>query len=163
MQNTAQFALQSCDLQRLRSHSVNVRSPCRSYSPRPHTLCCARLQRPAGQQVSLVHRTVLGKPIVCRASQPQPSIDDADLVGEDAAFFDVEKQTTKSWTLFTGLLLGVLGLIYVVRPAVQPEMDYAIAHPRYIKICQSDQYTALFECRHGLILTLELLTIFWTL
>ena len=54
----------------------------------------------------------------CQAAQSEASIDqDADLVGEDAAFFDVKKQTTKSWTLFTGLLIGVLGLIYVVRIA----------------------------------------------
>ena len=54
----------------------------------------------------------------CQAAQSDASIDqEADLVGEDAAFFDVEQQTTKSWTLFTGLLVGVLGLIYVVRSA----------------------------------------------
>jgi len=36
------------------------------------------------------------------------------LVGEDAAAFDVSQQSTKSWALFTGLLTGVLGLLYVV-------------------------------------------------
>ena len=58
---------------------------------------------------------------MCRAAQSEASLDvdqDGDLVGEDAAFFDVEKQTTKSWTLFTGLLVGVLGLVYVVRPSM---------------------------------------------
>lgn len=36
------------------------------------------------------------------------------MVGEDAASFDVKQQTTQSWALFTVLLTGVLGLIYLV-------------------------------------------------
>ena len=36
-------------------------------------------------------------------------------LGEDSAAFDSKQQSTQSWMLFTGLLLGVLGLIYVVR------------------------------------------------
>jgi zeta-carotene isomerase len=49
-------------------------------------------------------------------AEPQQvaSSDDTQLlVGEDAAAFDVSQQTTKSWVLFTGLLGGVLGLIYL--------------------------------------------------
>ena len=54
--------------------------------------------------------------VLCKAAQSEASIDqDTDLVGEDAAYFDVKQQTTKKWTLFTALLIGVLGLIYVVR------------------------------------------------
>ena len=36
-------------------------------------------------------------------------------LGEDSAAFDSKQQSSQSWILFTGLLLGVLGLIYVVR------------------------------------------------
>ena len=54
--------------------------------------------------------------VLCKAAQSEASIDqDTDLVGEDAAYFDVKQQTTKKWTLFTALLVGALGLIYVVR------------------------------------------------
>ena len=38
------------------------------------------------------------------------------MVGEDSAAFDIEKQTKEAWTLFFGLLTGVLGLIFVVYP-----------------------------------------------
>lgn len=117
MQTTLQSAQRLCRSQVLRSQSVNVRAPCFSFSPRLYTLCRGHLRCSSRQ--SSAHTSLAGcSPQVCRASQPEASIDqDSDLVGEDAAFFDVEKQTTKSWTLFTGLLLGVLGLIYVVRPA----------------------------------------------
>ena len=40
-------------------------------------------------------------------------------LGEDSAAFDSKQQSTQSWLLFTGLLLGVLGLIYVVRNCAQ--------------------------------------------
>lgn len=40
-------------------------------------------------------------------------------LGEDSAAFDSRQQSTQSWILFTGLLLGVLGLIYVVRSRAQ--------------------------------------------
>lgn len=121
MHTTLQSTQRLCRSQGLRSQSVNVRAPCSSYSPRLHTLCRGHL-RHSSRQFS-AHTSLEGRsPQLCRASQPEASIDqDSDLVGEDAAFFDVEKQTTKSWTLFTGLLLGVLGLIYVVRPATQPQ------------------------------------------
>lgn len=50
-----------------------------------------------------------------KAAPSEASYDqDDDLIGEDAAFFDVQRQTTKSWTTFTALLVGVLALIYVV-------------------------------------------------
>ncbi len=121
MQTTLQSTQRLCRSQVLRSQSVNVRAPCFFYSPRLHTLCRGHLRCSSHQ--SSTHTSSAGcSPQVCRASQPEASIDqDSDLVGEDAAFFDVEKQTTKSWTLFTGLLLGVLGLIYVVRPATLPQ------------------------------------------
>lgn len=64
------------------------------------------------------------------------------MVGEDAAFFDVEQQTTKSWTLFTGLLIGVLGLIYVVRGALPESM-----------VWPEDSTLTLPLCRHGSTLT----------
>nr|QIW94440.1 carotene synthesis related protein [Dunaliella salina] len=52
---------------------------------------------------------------VCvRAASDEESPRPAGLVGEDAAAFDVSQQSTKSWALFTGLLTGVLGLIYLV-------------------------------------------------
>ena len=121
MQTTLQSTQRLCRSQGLRSQSVNVRALCFSYSPRLHTLCRGHL-RCSNRQAS-AHTSLAGcSPQICRASQPEASIDqDSDLVGEDAAFFDVEKQTTKSWTLFTGLLLGVLGLMYVVRPATLPQ------------------------------------------
>ena len=121
MQTTLHSTQRLCRSQVLRSQSVNVRAPCFSYSPRLHTLCRGHLRCSSRQ--SSAHTSLPGRsPQICRASQPEASIDqDSDLVGEDAAFFDVKKQTTKSWTLFMGLLLGVLGLIYVVRPATLPQ------------------------------------------
>ncbi len=123
MQTTLQSTQRLSRSQGLRSQSVNVRAPCFSYSPRLHTLCRGHLRyssRQSSARTSLAGRS----PQICRASQPEASIDqDSDLVGEDAAFFDVQKQTTKSWTLFTGLLLGVLALIYVVRRATQPQIQ----------------------------------------
>jgi hypothetical protein len=43
--------------------------------------------------------------------QLQPAIGP---IGEDAAAFDVSKQSLNSWALFFGLLTGVLGMIYLV-------------------------------------------------
>eukprot|EP00891_Asterochloris_glomerata_P003606 jgi/Astpho2/3606/e_gw1.00058.35.1_t len=45
------------------------------------------------------------------------------VLGEDSAAFDSRQQSTQSWTLFTGLLLGVLGLIYVTW--IDPETGVA--------------------------------------
>ncbi|KAK9812970.1 hypothetical protein WJX72_006637 [[Myrmecia] bisecta] len=46
-----------------------------------------------------------------------------ELVGEDAAFFDVSQQSVQSWTIFSALLAGVLALIYVAWAA--PEVGLA--------------------------------------
>ncbi len=48
----------------------------------------------------------------CLSAQEPPSTQ--ELVGEDAAVFSVEKQTTKSWVTFTVLLSIVLAAIYAV-------------------------------------------------
>ena len=120
MQATLHSTQHCCRPQVLRSQSVNVSGPVPFFAPRPHRLCRAHLHHQSHGHSFVKSRHVDGARQKCQASQSEASIDkDADLVGEDAAFFDVEKQTTKSWTLFTGLLLGVLGLIYVVRLAVQ--------------------------------------------
>ena len=37
-----------------------------------------------------------------------------ELVGEDAAYFDVEQQSTGKWVFFTVELAVVLGIMYVV-------------------------------------------------
>ena len=39
-----------------------------------------------------------------------------ELVGEDAAYFDVEQQSTGKWVFFTVELAVVLGIMYVVSP-----------------------------------------------
>lgn len=117
MQVTSSASEQWLQVHTIRSQPVNARSrPC--FAPRPHTLCRARLrQQLCGRSISLSRR-VRGEYPKCQAAQSEASLDqEADLVGEDAAFFDVKQQTTKSWTLFTGLLIGVLALIYVVRSA----------------------------------------------
>ncbi len=149
MQTTLQSTHRLCRSQGLRSQSVNVRAPCFCYSPRLHTLCRGHFRCSSRQ--SSAHTRLAGRsPQICRASQPEASIDqDSDLVGEDAAFFDVEKQTTKSWTLFTGLLLGVLGLIYVVRPATLPHrhLGFCIRLLLLLKCLRT-------MCRHGWTLTL---------
>ena len=45
----------------------------------------------------------------------EQSIEVKPLVGEDAAAFDIGKQSVQSWGAFFGLLTGVLGLLYLVR------------------------------------------------
>jgi len=88
MHTTLQSTQRLCRSQGLRSQSVNARAPCFSCSPRLHTLCRGHL-RHSSRQFS-AHTSLAGRsPQVCRASQPEASIDqDSDLVGEDAAFFD---------------------------------------------------------------------------
>ncbi|GFH05571.1 NnrU domain-containing protein [Haematococcus lacustris] len=46
--------------------------------------------------------------------------------GEDAAQFDIQQQSAQSWTIFFGLLTGVLGLLYLVwiQPGVGLADDY---------------------------------------
>lgn len=53
-------------------------------------------------------RAAGGGPAPVSESQPQ------QLVGEDAAAFDVSKQTVQSWSIFFTLLTTVLGALYVV-------------------------------------------------
>lgn len=53
----------------------------------------------------------------CKAqSQENTQLQQApqQLVGEDAAVFQLEKQSLKSWALFGGLLTGVSALLYAV-------------------------------------------------
>lgn len=104
---------QSLQVSTVRSQPVNRCSlPC--FAPRPQALCRAHLQRQSCCQSLSWTRRIRSAHQKCQAAQSDASVDqEAGLVGEDAAFFDVEQQTTKSWTLFTGLLIGVLGLIYV--------------------------------------------------
>lgn len=40
-------------------------------------------------------------------------------MGEDAAYFDVEQQSTGKWVFFTVELAVVLGIMYVVGPSSQ--------------------------------------------
>lgn len=50
---------------------------------------------------------------VCRVQAPdQPHTNPGALVGEDAAAFDFNQQSLRSWGIFFGLLTGVLGAIY---------------------------------------------------
>jgi hypothetical protein len=48
----------------------------------------------------------------CRGSS---SFQEAALVGEDAAYFAVEQQSTGKWVFFTAELAIVLAIMYVVR------------------------------------------------
>ncbi len=59
------------------------------------------------------------RPIIISRAATEDEIAAASpaLIGEDAAKFEVEKQKASSWALFFGLLTGVLGLLYLVRPA----------------------------------------------
>lgn len=42
------------------------------------------------------------------------SLQKEELIGEDAAYFDVEQQSTGKWVFFTVELAVVLGIMYVV-------------------------------------------------
>ena len=44
-----------------------------------------------------------------------------ELIGEDAAYFDVEQQSTGKWVFFTVELAVVLGIMYVVNPFQLPK------------------------------------------
>lgn len=114
MQLTLPASRQPVPVHILRSQAVNVTRGC--FASRPQALCRTRVQRESCSRSLSTSRPAQSRHQKCQAAQSEASIDqDSDLVGEDAAFFDVKQQTTKSWTLFTGLLIGVLGLIYVVR------------------------------------------------
>lgn len=152
MEPTLPVSRQPLSVLTLRSQAVNVTRGPLCFAPRAHTLCRARFQRQSCSQPLSISRRKHSGHEKCLAAQSEASIDqDSDLVGEDAAFFDVEKQTTKSWTLFTGLLIGVLGLIYVVRLAS------ACRATKQSCACRQRIYS-LSVCRHGSTLTQELPT-----
>lgn len=114
MQRTLPASRQPRPVHILRSQAVNVTRGC--FASRPQVLCRTRVQRESYSRPLSTSRPAQSRHQKCQVAQSEASIDqDSNLVGEDAAFFDVKQQTTKSWTLFTGLLIGVLGLIYVVR------------------------------------------------
>ena len=56
------------------------------------------------------------KDVACQSASGDrdPQLQPAIPIGEDAAAFDVSKQSLNSWALFFGLLTGVLGMIYLV-------------------------------------------------
>ena len=156
MQLTLPAPWQSSSVHTLRSQAVNVTRGSLCFAPRPQTLCRAQLPWQSCSRPLLLSRRAHSRHQKCQAAQSEASIDqDSDLVGEDAAFFDVEKQTTKSWTLFTGLLIGVLGLIYVVRIAV------AFKATKQSYTCRQCVYSYPM-CRHGSTLIQEWPTTFLT-
>ncbi|GLC43362.1 15-cis-zeta-carotene isomerase [Pleodorina starrii] len=64
--------------------------------------------------------------------QQEPVVGEAastKLIGEDAAAFDLEKQSVKSWALFVALLSTVLGALYLVwiQPGAGLADDYLAA------------------------------------
>ncbi len=65
---------------------------------------------PIGQ----AHLVSLGRApgLALRASTQEEAPSAPSLVGEDAAAFDVQQQSVKSWTLFFVLLTTVLGALY---------------------------------------------------
>ncbi|KAJ9518698.1 hypothetical protein QJQ45_018720 [Haematococcus lacustris] len=99
-------------------HSIALLQPCatppRSIAHRtrilitpslPRRCTCAAVFAPAPARQA---RPALGRP------------------GEDAAQFDIQQQSAQSWTIFFGLLTGVLGLLYLVwiQPGVGLADDY---------------------------------------
>lgn len=67
-----------------------------------------------GLHVSSAAPTIERSKLTCQAARGE-EVRTGELVGEDAASFDVEKQSVKSWSLFFVLLTTVLGALYVVR------------------------------------------------
>ena len=118
MQSKLQSAHSLCPSQLSRPQPGN-RCPCSLLRARRLSLCRGRSRCRFTSKASWPGKPVWGKLSRCHASWSDSSVDDGDLVGEDAAFFDVKAQTTKSWTVFTGLLVAVLALIYVVRSSAQ--------------------------------------------
>ncbi|GAX73050.1 hypothetical protein CEUSTIGMA_g503.t1 [Chlamydomonas eustigma] len=75
--------------------------------------------------------------LTCRAASEEPQNQlTTSLVGEDAAAFDVQRQSLKSWGLFFGLLTGVLGLLYLVW--IQPGTGLADDYVQTIKTLSND-------------------------
>lgn len=75
--------------------------------------------RPAFRQQQLLAQPQLHRrPVTVAAVQQEQDTTSfaqpPQLVGEDAAAFDVSSQKSSSWTLFFGLLTGVLGALYLV-------------------------------------------------
>jgi hypothetical protein len=52
------------------------------------------------------------------------------LVGEDAAVFELEKQSLNSWALFAALLSGVSALLYVVSALFPPSACLRVVPPQ---------------------------------
>jgi hypothetical protein len=108
----------------LRQSSQNLLS----HGPRSRTSPIVHLHRYRPQTRRNL-RSVIGYEIrpfslSCRAaSEEQQNQLSTSLVGEDAAAFDVQRQSIKSWGLFFGLLTGVLGLLYVVNTESIPACD----------------------------------------
>jgi hypothetical protein len=75
--------------------------------------------KPGGQQQLLaqppqLHRRQVAVAAVQQEQDTASFAQPPQLVGEDAAAFDVSSQKSSSWTLFFGLLTGVLGALYLV-------------------------------------------------
>ena len=64
--------------------------------------------------IELMHSAVCQFDVSVYAERSLPAQKD-ELIGEDAAYFDVEQQSTGKWVFFTVELAVVLGIMYVVR------------------------------------------------
>ncbi|MEW5302486.1 MAG: hypothetical protein WDW38_002357 [Sanguina aurantia] len=66
--------------------------------------------------------------VSCRSASndTEPTTEQQLMVGEDAGAFDVEKQSTRSWALFTGILTVVLAALYAlwIQPGAGLADDY---------------------------------------
>lgn len=70
--------------------------------------------QPAPQQP--VRQLQLQQHVCCSAQTPEQQVEQPQqLVGEDAAAFDLSQQSLRSWGLFGVLLTTVLAAMYVVR------------------------------------------------
>lgn len=98
---------------------------CRPTSTRRAIAQSLRTRSPLLHQCPLTHSAVmplspqLRPTTVCKAADGPAPVSESQpqqLVGEDAAAFDVNKQSLQSWGLFFTLLTTVLGALYLVRP-----------------------------------------------
>ncbi|GIL82018.1 hypothetical protein Vretimale_1530 [Volvox reticuliferus] len=104
-------------------------------SPRKRAMPVGPVRRvlaPACNFNLLVNQQLGPSFLTCHAAQEQESVvaeTQLKLVGEDAAAFDIEKQSIKSWALFTVLLSIVMGALYLVwiQPGVGLADDYLAA------------------------------------
>lgn len=101
-----------------RSSSVSAQRPLAPLLLRPAGLQPSPLRSPSGLIAAQPPASPSPRTTRCRAAQPQQQETENQpaLVGEDAAAFDLQKQSATSWALFTVLLSGVLGMLYLVRP-----------------------------------------------